>query len=325
MTLHNAYLGSLVADALSMPGHWYYDREALKRDYGVLDHYQAPRNPHPGSILWRSEYHALNEKGDILRDQVVFWGQRDIHYHQFLEAGENTVNFRLATELYNQVCLHNDYDAERWALNYVECMLTPGWHSDTYLEEYHRGFFCRYAQDKKVTKCGIVDEHIGGLAQIPALLAGLPEDADWRSATREHLALTHRHSNVQRAADCLARLLKSITAGTPLREAIAREAGDWFSTRKAERWATRPDDEIIGSVLSPACYIDQAFPAALYLAWKYHDQFDGGVIANAMVGGDNCHRGAVVGSILGAANDIDALWITGLKASREISIISSYE
>jgi ADP-ribosyl-[dinitrogen reductase] hydrolase len=325
MTLHNAYLGSLVADALSMPGHWYYDREALKRDYGVLDHYQAPRNPHPGSILWRSEYHALNEKGDILRDQVVFWGQRDIHYHQFLEAGENTVNFRLATELYNQVCLHNEYDAERWALHYVECMLTPGWHRDTYLEEYHRGFFGRYAQDKKVTKCGIVDEHIGGLAQIPALLAALPEDADWRSATREHLALTHRHSNVQRAADCLARLLKSITAGTPLREAIAREAGDWFSTRKAERWATRPDDEIIGSVLSPACYIDQAFPAALYLAWKYHDQFDAGVIANAMVGGDNCHRGAVVGSILGAANDIDALWITGLKASREISIISSYE
>jgi ADP-ribosylglycohydrolase len=322
MTLHNAYLGSLVADALSMPGHWYYDREALKRDYGVLDHYQAPRNPHPGSILWCSEYHALNEKGDILRDQVVFWGQRDIHYHQFLEAGENTVNFRLATELYNQVCLHNEYDAERWALHYVECMLTPGWHRDTYLEEYHRGFFGRYAQDKKVTKCGIVDEHIGGLAQMPALLAGLPEDADWRSATREHLALTHRHSNVQRAADCLARLLKSITAGTPLREAIAREAGDWFSTRKAERWATRPDDEIIGSVLSPACYIDQAFPAALYLAWKYHDQFDGGVIANAMVGGDNCHRGAVVGSILGAANDIDALWINGLKASSETSIIS---
>ena len=322
MTLHNAYLGSLVADAISMPGHWYYDREALKRDYGVLDHYQTPRNPHPGSILWRSEYNALNEKGDILRDQVVFWGQRDIHYHQFLEAGENTVNFRLATELYNQVRLRNEYDAERWALHYVECMLTPGWHRDTYLEEYHRGFFGRYAQDKKVTKCGIADEHIGGLAQIPALLAALPEDADWRSATREHLALTHRHSNVQRAADCLARLLKSITAGTPLREAIAREAGDWFSTRKAERWATRPDDEIIGSVLSPACYIDQAFPAALYLAWKYHDQFDAGVIANAMVGGDNCHRGAVVGSILGAANGIDALWITGLKASRETSIIS---
>lgn len=319
MTLHHAYLGSLVADALAMPAHWYYDREALRRDYGVIDRYLAPQNPHPGSILWRSEYHALNERGDILRDQAVFWGQRGIHYHQFLEAGENTVNFRLATELHDQVRSHGDYDPERWAQRYIECMLTPGWHRDTYLEEYHRGFFTRYAQGKAVTKCGISDEHIGGLAQVPALLAALPEDADWRTATRDHLALTHCHSNVRRAADCLARLLKSITAGTPTRQAIAREAGDWFSSRKAERWATRADEEIIGGVLSPACYIDQAFPASLYLAWKYHDDFDAGIVANVMVGGDNCHRGAVVGSILAAANGIDKRWTAGLKAFHETS------
>lgn len=320
MTLHHAYLGSLVADALAMPGHWYYDREALRRDYGMLDHFKAPHNPHPGSILWRSEYHPLNERGDILREQGVFWGQRGVHYHQFLEAGENTVNFRLATELFDHVRSCGDYDPGRWARRYIECMLTAGWHRDTYLEEYHRGFFTRYAQGKAVTKCGIPDLHIGGLAQIPALLAAVPEDADWRSSTQEHLALTHRNSNVRRAADCLASLLKSITAGTPLREALKREAGDWFSSRKAERWAMRPDDEIIGSVLSPACYIDEAFPAALYLAWKYHDQFDGGIIANAMLGGDNCHRGAVVGSLLAAANGIDDRWTSGLKEVREATL-----
>ncbi len=61
----------------------------------------------------------------------------------------------------------------------------------------------------------------------------MPDHADWQAATREHLALTHRHSNVQRGADCLARLLKSISVGTPVREAIAREAGDWFSSKNA--------------------------------------------------------------------------------------------
>lgn len=315
MSLHHAFLGSLVADALAMPGHWYYDREALRHDYGMLDHFQSPRNPHPGSILWRSTYEALNERGNILREQAQFWGQRGIHYHQFLEAGENTVNFQLASELYDQTRTYQNYDPERWALHYVECMLTPGWHRDTYLEEYHRGFFTRYAQGKAVTKCGISDEHIGGLSQIPALLAALPNEADWKTATREHLVLTHRHSNVRRAADCLARLLQSITSGSPIREAIAREAGDWFSSRKAERWENRPDEDIIGSVFSPACYIDQAFPAALYLAWKYHDDFDAGIIANAMVGGDNCHRGAVIGSILAAANGIAPHWLNGLKAT----------
>jgi ADP-ribosylglycohydrolase len=53
-------------------------------------------------------------------------------------------------------------------------------------------------------------------------------------------------------------------------------------------------------------------PASLYLAWKYHDNFDAGIQANAMVGGDNCHRGAVVGSLLGAANGVSDKWIEGL-------------
>jgi len=46
-------------------------------------------------------------------------------------------------------------------------------------------------------------------------------------------------------------------------------------------------------------------PVSLYLAWKYHDDFDAAITANAMVGGDNCHRGAVVGSLLGAAHGAD--------------------
>jgi hypothetical protein len=36
-----------------------------------------------------------------------------------------------------------------------------------------------------------------------------------------------------------------------------------------------------------------------------------------MVGGDNCHRGAVVGSLLAAANGIDDRWAAGLQAFRK--------
>jgi len=82
-------------------------------------------------------------------------------------------------------------------------------------------------------------------------------------------------------------------------------AGDWFSTRKATGWENREDRTIIGTILSPACYIDQSFPASLYLAWKYHDDFRSGITANALVGGDSCHRGAVVGSLLGIQNPTD--------------------
>jgi len=298
--MNAAHQGSLIADALSLPVHWYYDRDALDRDYPDLSDFQNPLPQHSGSILWRSSYEVLNEKGDILHDQAKYWGQRGIHYHQNLKAGENTVNFQLASLLYQM----ESYSPESWLELYVAKMLTPGWHRDTYLEEYHRAFFTRYAQGKPLLKCGIKDEHIGGLAHVPTLVAKFSgmEREELRQLVKTHVALTHRHSNVLRAADCLTRLLLEIESGTSIPDAIKALAGDWFSTKKATAWARQPDRTIIGEKLSPACYIDQSFPASLYLAWKYHDNFTAAITANARVGGDNSHRGAVVGSLVGLAN-----------------------
>ena len=64
---------------------------------------------------------------------------------------------------------------------------------------------------------------------------------------------------------------------------------------------------VIGQRVSPACYIAEAFPASLYLAWKYAGDFEAGILANVNLGGDNCHRGAVVGALLGAAADTDLI------------------
>jgi hypothetical protein len=91
--------GLFVGDALAMPVHWYYDRQALMRDYGLVTEYVAPRNPHPDSILWRSSYRSPNSLGEILHDQAPYWGRRGVHYHQFLQAGENTLNLRLCSLL----------------------------------------------------------------------------------------------------------------------------------------------------------------------------------------------------------------------------------
>ncbi len=305
-TWTKAYHGSLAADALAMPVHWYYDTAALHRDYGTVDRFMEPKNPHSGSILWRSEYHALNERGDILRDQAQYWGKRGIHYHQFLKAGENTLNYRLARELFAFIKERGSYDPDAWLERYIARMLEPGWHRDTYVEEYHRAFFTRYAQGKKPRKCGISDEHIGGLATVPALCAALCTSeprtglSELRMIVKEHVGLTHAHANVLRAADTLVRLLWRAAEGMDVHEAIRLEAGDWISGKKSDSWLHQPDEHVIGSRFSPACYIADAMPASLYLVWKYPRDFSAGIIANAMVGGDSCHRGAVVGSILGA-------------------------
>ncbi len=315
-SLPDALLGALAADAVAMPVHWYYDRAALARDYGRIAAYQAPRNPHPDSILWRSSYTPPNERGDILHEQARFWGQRGVHYHQFLRAGENTLNFRLAARLFHQTADAGRYDADAWLADYIDFMLKPGSRRDTYVEEYHREFFTNYARGRKPRACGVEDVHIGGLAPVPALFAALANrPADVTAAVREHVALTHRDEGVLRAADALAKILMAVRAGEELRAAILRHAPDWISAAKVKAWSREADDEVIGRRLSPACYITDAFPAALYLAWKYAEDFAGGICANAQVGGDSCHRGAVVGALLGEANGVPAAWRDGLLAA----------
>lgn len=295
-----AYEGSLIGDALAMPVHWYYDTQALKREYGIVDHYLNPKHPHTGSILWRSHFEPINERADILRGQAKYWGQKEIHYHQFLKAGENTLNFQLARELHSLVKADGNYLSEKWAERYIECMLKPDWHHDTYVEEYHRAFFNNYAKGMKLRKCGVDDKHIGGLAAVPALVAGLEgKSLDVvRHAVQEHVSLTHKNSEVLKAADLLVTLLFAVAEGDSLRTAIAKQGSDWFSTKKAESWQSRPDSEIVGGFYSSACYIEDAMPSALYLAWKYAGDFRAGIVANTMLGGDNCHRAAVVGSLL---------------------------
>ena len=309
-------LGALAADAVSMPVHWYYDRAALARDYGQVGNYLAPRNPHPDSILWRSQYKSPGPRGDILHDQARYWGQRGVHYHQFLAAGENTLNFQFATHLYQQTVELGRYDADAWLAFYVDFMLTPGRHRDTYVEEYHREFFANLARGRKPRACGVADIHIGGLTPVPALFAALADTPhEVAAAVREHVSLTHKNADVLRAAADFVAILAAVRAGTPLRAAILAHAPDWISAAKLAKWSKETDAVVIGQRLSPACYIPDAFPAALYLAWKYADDFGAGICANAQVGGDSCHRGAVVGALLGLARGVPAAWSDGLAAN----------
>jgi ADP-ribosyl-[dinitrogen reductase] hydrolase len=51
-----------------------------------------------------------------------------------------------------------------------------------------------------------------------------------------------------------------------------------------------------------ACYIDSSFPALLFFAYKYADDLEAGLLANANAGGENVARGSALGALLGAAH-----------------------
>src|SRR5271166_3333350 len=211
-----------------------------------------------------------------------------VGYYEILPYAK-PVEFTLGAQTWlldDQHCVRANCSCQEAALSFFELR-------DTYVEEYHRKFFTNYARGVDPRKCGGTDIHIGGLAHVGVLCAffcGKPNIG--REAVREHINLTHRAPEILNAADAMTRIISAVLGGSGLRETIFEYGSDWFSKRKAEQWSREPDEVVIGHRVSPACYIADAFPASLYLAWKYADDFEAGVITNANLGGDNCHRGA---------------------------------
>jgi len=311
--------GLCIGDALAMPVHWYYNRRALFEDYGRVTDYLAPRNPHPDSILWRSSYVAPTSRGEILHDQAAYWGQKGIHYHQFLKAGENTLNVKISRLLIESINQNGIYDAEDFLKRYIAFMTTPGNHRDTYIEECHRNFFANYARGLPPRRCGVDEKHIGGIVGMIPIVAfyfNRPDKA--RDAALEHLALTHPGSKMENAGSMLIKLLLKVLNGMNLKAAILEEIEKQQNPLVGHpfiKWLDDPDDWVIGPRFSTACYVEHSIPAVIYLALKYHDDPEKALIINTNLGGDNAARGSVLGALLGAEHGIENFprrWIDGL-------------
>ena len=302
-----ALLGMFIGDALAMPVHWYYNTEALASDYGTITDFLRPRNPHPDSILWRSSYTPPSGSVDIRHDQARYWGKKNIHYHQFLEAGENTLNLQLARELLLMLRDDGSYSSASWLDRLIAFMTVPGRHKDTYIEEYLRHFFSNYGTGREPSRCGRLDEnHIGGYSLMLPLTIALSENPDYaREISLQHLALTHGGAAMRKWGELLSVTLLNLLQGEKLCQAIqagTKESAVDLDVQDLQHLADYPDSIVVGRHFSSACYVDQAVPATLYLALKYQNGPENGLIANTMCGGDNAGRGAVLGALLGALN-----------------------
>lgn len=334
--------GMFVGDALAMPAHWYYDVTALRRDFGTLRDYHAPPDLHPNSFLSRASTGGAgrgSQAGDvvgsiILHGKKQLWTHPHRHYHFGLRAGDNTLNLLCARVLLRGMAASGCYNSQDFLRAYVAFMTTPDSHNDTYAESYHRDFFANYARGVPPDQCAGAEGHdtasIGGLVTLPPVVAAVTREHDPSTLEQcllAHLRLTHRSAKLERHALALGNLLNRLlhdpapavgSLAISEAESVGFPATRVIGQVNRER---RPDVDVIGGLLSPACYIDQSFPAVLYLAARYPDDFEAALVANTNVGGDNCHRGSVLGAILGAALGVQAIpqrWIHGLASRSEL-------
>lgn len=314
-----ALFGLFCADSLAMPVHWYYSLDQLKRDYGKIEGYVKPKEHLEGSILNLSNTGGGgrgSDKGSIIGDVInhgkkQYWGRGlNYHYHLGLEAGDNTLEASLARLLLRTLGSADaggvDAAPASFLSAYVTFMTTPGSHNDTYASTCHRMFFANYVKGVAPERCADNDGH--NTDAIDALTLVIPVAvarsghalADAQRSAKEVVALTRRSTVLGGFSDVYVELLTAVLHGTPLRTAVERAATAVGIPSIATVVARTRSDPMT------ACYIDSSFPALLFFAYKYADDLEQGLLANANAGGENVARGAALGALLGAAHGLGA-------------------
>jgi hypothetical protein len=170
----------------------------------------------------------------------------------------------------------------------------------------------------------------------------------------EHQNLTHRSENVASALHILVPLLFDLASGRDRSSALKRYASYVHSPRirgdelfamyreykgpgnipneimwqlhtqlkrepfTLEELPTLPEEEIV-RILATACYPEHGLPLLLCLIKKHDFGVRESLLANANAGGDNVHRGMIMGLLAGsAAPEIPEELILGLKDHKEL-------
>lgn len=77
--------------------------------------------------------------------------------------------------------------------------------------------------------------------------------------------------------------------------------------------------DVLKKIFSTACFAEHGTPMLLYLAWKYQFDLRSALLTNVNAGGDNVHRGMILGLLLGATSpSIPDDMINGLIAAKEL-------
>lgn len=320
-----ALFGLFVADATAMPVHWMYNLRNLKRDYGRITGYVKPKDKLEGSILNLSNTGGGgrgSDQGDIV-GTVILHGKKkywlrggNFHYHLGLEAGENTLEAQLCRLLIRSIAANEagEFSSNDFLQHYMTFMQTPGSHNDTYASTCHRMFFANLVRGVPPEQCADNDGH--NTDAIDALTLTVPVIIKYANADRtlrnrklaEIIATTRKSRVLQPYAELYADILIAVLQGQDIRVTIDEHAPSYAQVVKHA--IDRHDSDPM-----VACYIDSAFPALLFFAYKYGHSVEEAILASANAGGENVARGALLGALVGAQHGFAGFpaWTSALK------------
>merc|ERR1711871_1797187 len=227
----------LIADALSMPTHWFYggERQVIQLYGGRLNGYVRPVSKLPGSIMSLSNTGGAGRggsQGNIIGD-IIFHGKKkfwqrggNYHYHQGMPAGDNTLEALLVRRVVNVTADigKGEFIPSAILEDYIKFLMTPGTHNDTYCGTSHRMFFKNYAAGKTPADCPDNDGH--NVDSADSLVTTVPvaliadDDSTAMSQVSEMVALTRDSKTSQQHAALFAMTVRAVVMGVSARDAV---------------------------------------------------------------------------------------------------------
>lgn len=339
-----ALVGAFIGDALALGPHWYYDLEEMRRDYGdwITDY----TDPKPGRYHEGCQAGQISQSGFILKlltESLVTHGAYS-HEDFCRQLDEELFPLIDGTPYSGPGKYTSQSIREAWTKRVIEKASWEGTagHADT-TEAIERtlALAIRYARKpeklaKTITNNTLLtqkDEMVVATtvaygAVLGQLVAGHPFD-DSISATLMRLvksgelpfhAVTQDNlkppKHGEREASRAGRFASPDALLTP--SCIARAAQDpTLSIEPA--WK-------VSLIYGMPCTVYHILPAAYYLAARFTDDFESGILHAVNGGGQNQARAILTGALCGAQvglNGIPEKFIEGLEQSEAIVQLSA--
>jgi ADP-ribosylglycohydrolase len=333
-----ALMGAWIGDALALGPHWYYDLEALRRDYGV----------------WITDY----------------TDPRPDRYHAGLRAGQSSQAGFILDLLVNSLVEQGRYDEADFCQRLDESLFPlldgtphqgPGGYTSQSIREAWR---LRVVEKRPWGQVAGLADNTEAAERVLALAIRYARQPDalaqWAAA---NTALTQRDTTVLAMTVAYCCVLGSLIRGEPLDEqtssrlmALVRDGRLPFHTvtsqgedvppsgpeapQKAGQFPSPDALLVVSGILraindpdiriEPAwkaslvygmpCAVYDQFPAAYYLAGRFQGDFESAVLHAVNGGGQNQARAMLTGALSGAMGGIGAIperFLHGLEHGKQ--------
>jgi ADP-ribosyl-[dinitrogen reductase] hydrolase len=266
------------------------------------------------------------------------------HYHHGLKKGENTLGANLVRVLMRSVINQNKYNPEHFLESMIAYVTTQNSdpYIEVYLREWFVSYSEGADIDKCAASqrdIWSIGSH-GGLIR-PLVLSLLSPNAIQGVGTAiSHQNLTHSSEILSSNLSLLTPLLHDFISGSTPHESLDFLSKHVYAPKingealfklykehqgpgnidKTRMWHLHMDleqnplnfhtliqkaeDDIVLKKFATACYPEHGVPLLLYTMYKHHFHVEHTLLSNVNMGGDNVHRGMVLGLLVGAVNAI---------------------